>query len=180
MTIAHIVATAANGVIGNRGQIPWHLPADLRFFRQTTTGHVVLMGRRTYESIGFPLKARVNFIISRRKNFTVAGAFVFPSIEDALTAYTATYAAAGQSSLFIIGGATVYWATRHHVDTVYMTRLSREFVGDTYYPPLDRTRLCEVARDEHSAPFPFSFITYRRLPAQSSDSKTKLTVTAFS
>ena len=118
MAPAIIVAVSENGVIGIANTLPWHLPADLQYFKKVTSGHPILMGRNTYESIGRPLPNRENIVISRQPDFNPEGVRVFPSLEEAL-AYTATL----PLKTFIIGGDRVYQQTRHLADVLHLTRV---------------------------------------------------------
>lgn len=118
MAPALIVAVSDNGVIGIANTLPWHLPADLQYFKKVTSGHPILMGRNTYESIGRPLPNRENIVISRQADFKPDGVLVFPSLEKALD-YTATL----PLKTFIIGGDRVYQQTRHLADVLHLTRV---------------------------------------------------------
>jgi len=126
--IYHIVATAHNGVIGKDNRLPWHFSEDLRFFKKTTTGSTVIMGRKTYESIGKPLPNRTNFVLSRNPALTpVEGVRFFQTMEDAIRAVETENA-------FIIGGAEIYQRTIHQVDGIYLTRIDADYEGDAHYP----------------------------------------------
>lgn len=126
----HIVAIAKNRVIGKDNKLPWHFPADLKHFKKRTTGSTVIMGRKTYESIGKPLPNRENFVLSRglfqsdKENL-----HYFSSIEEALKKVKTENA-------FIIGGADLYHQTLEKVDGIYLTRINADFEGDTFYPEI--------------------------------------------
>ncbi len=126
-----IAAMANNRVIGKDNQMPWHLPADLKFFKNVTMGKPILMGRNTYESIGRPLPGRENIIISRNEDYKVDGASVFPSIEAALT-----YCRSNKShdEVMIIGGGAIYKQALPHADNLYLTYIDLDTDGDTFFP----------------------------------------------
>lgn len=120
-----IAAMARNRVIGAEGKIPWHLPEDLKFFKRTTLGHVILMGRKTYESLGRPLPGRENWVVSRTGDF--AGVKVFRDLSEI------TPPADGRE-LFVIGGAQIYAALLPQCDELYLTRVDQTVGGDAYFP----------------------------------------------
>lgn len=141
-----IVACAHHNVIGKSNDLPWYLPADLRRFKEITTDHTVIMGRKTYQSIldrlGKPLPNRRNIVITRDKNFKANGATVVHSIEEALSE-------AGKDDTFIIGGAEIYNQSLHLADRIYLTEVYAEIEGDTYFPQIDPDTWREVARESH-------------------------------
>jgi dihydrofolate reductase len=156
--LALIAAVARNGVIGGGNALPWRLPADLRRFRALTTGHAVIMGRRTWESIGRALPGRQNIVVTRQPGYVAAGALVKASLDDALQAATMPPPA------FCIGGGELYALALPRAATLHLTEIDREFDGDTRFPDFDRAKWREVARDEHLAPegFGYAFVTYER------------------
>lgn len=129
--ISLIVAMANNRVIGNAGTIPWHLPEELRWFRQQTMGHYLLMGRRTFESIGAPLSGRHTIVVSRNPDFRATRCRVAPDIDAALALVPAN------ARLFICGGAQIYRQTLPLADRLYLTLLDLEVEGDTCFPEFD-------------------------------------------
>lgn len=134
MIISAIVAMSENRVIGVNGDLPWHLPRDMKFFRQTTTGHHVIMGRTSFASMNYvPLKNRTNIILSRDPFFITSTAIVCHSIEEAL----AVAQEAGETEAFILGGGQVFEQSLPYVDKIYLTRVITELPGDTYFPELD-------------------------------------------
>ena len=155
--IALIAAVARNGVIGLRGRLPWRLPDDLKRFRALTTGHAVIMGRKTWDSIGRPLPNRRNIVVSRRGDFQAAGASVAASMEDAL-------ASAGPGPVFVIGGTEVFRTSLPHATGLILTRIHRDCEGDTYFPEFDAADWKETRREEHVSAngIPFAFIWYER------------------
>jgi len=132
MLVSAIVATDQNGLIGDQGKIPWHLPADLKYFKRTTLHHHLIMGRKTYASIGRPLPRRHNIILTRDPYFILSGAQVAHSIPEALSiAYEA-----GESEAFIAGGGEIYKQCMDLLDCVYLTRVHTKATGDTHFPDL--------------------------------------------
>lgn len=129
-SIVLIAAMAENRVIGRDGGLPWHLPADLRHFRQTTTGHTVIMGRRTWDECGRPLPDRRNIVVTRNPGFRAQGAEIAHSLDDALEM------AAKDGRVFVIGGATLYELALPIADRIELTLVHAEIEGDTRFPPL--------------------------------------------
>lgn len=153
-----VVARARNGTIGRDNALPWHLPEDLKHFRATTTGHAVVMGRRTYESIGRPLPNRRNLVISRTPGFAPEGVEVLPSLEAALAR------CAGLPEAFVIGGAQLYREALGRADRAIVTEIDADFDGDAHFDALDPVQWQAVARrDETGANgLPFAVVTYER------------------
>lgn len=145
MKISIVVAMSTNGVIGRDNQLPWHLPADLQHFKKTTMGKPILMGRKTYESIGRPLPGRTNIVITRDADYAAEGCVVVYSIEAALQA------AGEQDEIMIIGGAEFYRQILPLADTIYLTRIHEDFAGDTYFPELNPAEWHEVERTDWEA-----------------------------
>ncbi|MDQ3032921.1 MAG: type 3 dihydrofolate reductase [Myxococcota bacterium] len=161
MDVVLIAAVAKNGVIGREGTLPWRLPDDLAHFKQLTLGKPIVMGRKTYESIGRPLPKRTNIVLSRSAA-PIDGAIVVRSIEDAITAARETEV----SELCVIGGEAVYAAFLPRADRLELTEVDAEVEGDARFPDFDRAAwrvVCEAfheadARHEHA----FRFVTYVR------------------
>lgn len=151
-----------NGLIGAGGDLPWRLPEDLRHFRRKTVGKPILMGRRTFESIGRPLPKRDNLVLTRDASFAAEGVRRVGSFREARDAARA----AGARELVVIGGAEVYALALPRVDVIYLTRVHDVFEGDTYFPGIDFEDWEQVARERHPAdaehPFAYSFIELRR------------------
>ncbi|GAB3105555.1 dihydrofolate reductase [Aestuariicella hydrocarbonica] len=158
--LALIVAQASNRVIGRNNKMPWHLPEDLQYFKRVTLGKPIIMGRKTFESIGRPLPGRTNIVITRQPDWHAEGAVVVSSLEAAI--------ARGQQEstdeVMVIGGAQIYAASLPLVDRVYLTQVHRDYEGDARFPELgDGWR--EVAREDgHSerGDVAFSFLTFER------------------
>lgn len=164
MKLMHIVAVAENGVIGAGGALPWHIKQDLQFFKSTTMGHVLIMGRKTWDSIGRPLPGRKMIVITRQASFKPpAGVEVANSIEDAVTIAKSLEAAHGEE-VFVIGGGEIYEKTLPIVDKVYLTMIHKSYPGDTFYPfMLPLPGMKETKREDHfqNNP-PFSFLEFER------------------
>ena len=142
MKISLIVAMASNRAIGLNNQMPWHLSADLKKFKKITMGAPILMGRKTYESIGRPLPGRTNIIISRNPSHSQPGCLVFNDIDKAL-------ASCGDAEeVFVIGGSDFYKSMLPVADTLYLTQIHREFPGDTFFPEIDADQWIEVERED--------------------------------
>ncbi len=132
MKLYHIVAVARGGVIGKDGKLPWHFSADLKYFKKTTMGSTLLMGRKTFESIGQkPLPGRENFVLSRQKKMDRENLRFFDSLEKAL-------AEVKTEKAFIIGGGELFGETLSKIDGIFLTRIDADFKGDTFYPAIPR------------------------------------------
>lgn len=155
MTVTLIAAMAENRTIGDAGAIPWQLPDDLARFRAITMGHPVVMGRKTYESIGRPLPGRLNIVLSRGEEFRAEGVLVVASLAEALAH------AGGSGEVFVCGGGEIYREALPLADRVLLTVVHREFPGDVTFPELPAC-FVETAREEGVGEPPHSFITYER------------------
>lgn len=151
--VSHIVACSDNNIIGADGEIPWNIPDDLKRFKRLTSNHVVIMGRKTHESIGKPLPNRVNVVITRQAGYKSEGCLIATSIEDALKV-----SGVSDDEIFIIGGGEIYRQSMDLIDTIHMTRVWGKAEGDAEYPeiPSDFKVTCVEDMDG------FSYITYRR------------------
>lgn len=143
MKISLIAAMASNRVIGLNNQMPWHLSADLKQFKKITMGSPILMGRKTFESIGKPLPGRTNIVISRNLDFQASGCVLVNSTEAALDIACKT-----ADTLFVIGGAELYARLLPLTDTLYLTLINKAFIGDTFFPELDSAKWYEVGRED--------------------------------
>ena len=160
-----VVAAADNGVIGRDGDLPWKLPADLAHFRRTTLGHTILMGRKTWQSLGRSLPQRQNWVITRDARFDAPGARVFASLDHAL----ATARAEQLGRLMVIGGAQIYAQTLVLAQVLHLTRVHAEVAGDTRLPEFDAGDFVEESHERHPADerneHAYSFIRLRRRAA---------------
>lgn len=145
MTVSLVVAAAKNNVIGRGGELPWHLPDDLRHFKRLTTGKPIIMGRRTFESIGRPLPDRRNIIMTRDPDYAAAGCDVVSSVNDALDL------AGDGTEVMVIGGGLVYRDFLPRADRIYLTRVQAEIEGDTHFPEIDASEWQLVSSEHHAA-----------------------------
>ncbi|MCJ8164908.1 dihydrofolate reductase [Pontibacter sp. E15-1] len=159
--IAIVVAAAENNVIGKDNGLIWHLPADLRHFKQITMGHPMVMGRKTYESIGQPLPGRTSIIVTSQPDFAAEGCLVAHSLQEGLT-----QAKQLDEEVCIIGGGEIFRQALPLTDTIYLTRVHHTFEGDVFFPELDEA-VWETVEEEHHAPddknkFSYTFLKLRR------------------
>lgn len=157
-----IVAKASNNVIGDKNNLIWHLPNDLKHFKNLTTNHPIVMGRKTYESLGRPLPNRTNIIITRDKNFYDEKVEITYSLEQALAK-----AKEINEDVFVIGGGEIYKQAMEFADMVYITEVHHEFDGDTYFPEIDEEVFEETQREnflkDGKHAYAYSFVTYQRI-----------------
>jgi dihydrofolate reductase len=158
MTVTIVAAVARNGVIGVGGGLPWHLPDDLRRFKELTVGHVLVMGRRTYESIGHPLPRRTTVVVTRRHSWSAGSELVVVahSVDEALDR-----AAKLDDEVFVVGGAVVYAEALPRVDRLELTLVDAEPDGDTFFPTVDWSEWREVRREPGDG---VEYVTYERVP----------------
>lgn len=147
MRISAIAAMSKNRVIGKDNQIPWHLPADMKFFQRTTLGHHVIMGRKNYESMGVPLARRTNIVITRNPFFISSGCIVVHTLEEALARVHAT----DEEEAFIIGGGEIYRLAMDFLDRIYLTTIDLVVDGDVFFPEFDLNSW-HITSEEHFAP----------------------------
>ena len=163
MTISIIVAVAQDGVIGRNNKLIWRLPDDLKRFKALTTGHCVVMGRKTYESIGRPLPQRTNIVVSRNVAFVAEGCTVVQDLEGALACARAT----ADEEVFVIGGGQIYQMTLALAQKMYVTEVKAAFEGDAFFPKIDLELWHETSRQAHATDdkhaVAFDFVTYERL-----------------
>lgn len=160
MRVSLICAASENGVIGQKNQLPWKLPADLARFKKLTLNHTVLMGRKTFQSIGKALPERRNVVITRQKEFQAPGCLVAGSVEEVLQLCQ------NQEEVFVIGGASIYEQALPHAHKIYLTRIHQSFPGDTFLFTIDPNIWKETSREDCEPdgqnPYPYSFLTYER------------------
>ena len=157
MKINLIAAMSTNRVIGKDNRLPWHLPDDLKHLRQLTMGHPVIMGRKTYESVGHPLPGRQNIIVTRQIGYTVEGATVRGSLEDALALLCDC-----NDEVFVLGGEQVYRHAMSRADRIYLTVIHEQIEGDAYFPLIPEDQFVEIDRQNFYASKRFSFLIYDR------------------
>ena len=155
-----VVARARNGVIGRASQLPWHLPEDLKYFKRLTMGLPILMGRRTWDSIGRPLPGRQNLVLTRQGGFAPVGASVVHGLDEAIAA------AGAVAAIRVIGGAEIFRLCLARASLIYLTEVEADLEGDVYFPPLAPGDWQELAREAHPRDarnaYPYSFVTLAR------------------
>ena len=151
-----IVAIASNNVIGRDGKLPWHLPSDLRHFKATTMGYPLIMGRKTFDSVGRPLPGRDNIVLSRDHSLAIEGCLVMHSLQEALDYCS------DQEKIFIIGGGDIFNLALPLTDTIIVTALEREVEGDVYFEPIDPSQFKIVAQQHCAEEEPYQIIRYER------------------
>lgn len=170
MTVSLIAAVAQNGIIGRndasgKPDLPWHLPDDFQFFRNTTSGHPIIMGRKSLDALGKPLPKRTNIVVTRNRDFQMPGVTVVHTLADALAEARKTE----DSEIFVIGGAEVYAMALPVANRLYLTEIQRAYEGDTQFPIFDKTEWQEVSRRHHPADerheTAFDFVVYERATA---------------
>jgi len=157
-----MAAKAKNNVIGKDNDLIWHLPADLKFFKQTTKGHTLIMGRKTFESLANPLPHRDSWIVTRNRDYSADGITTFLSIKSAIRAAEQK----GLETVFILGGGEIYRQSMDLADKLIITEVHENFEGDTFFPEIDQSIWKEVSREEHKADeknkYDFAFVEYLR------------------
>ena len=161
MRLSIVVAMDNNGLIGKDNQLPWHLPADLAYFKKITTGKSILMGRKTYDSIGRPLPNRRNIVITRNTKILIPECEVVSSIDEALLLTQ------NEEEVMVIGGASLCEQLLPKVNRLYITKIDAEFEGDIYFPKYDAARWRQVSSESHpkdiSNIYPYQFIVLERI-----------------
>lgn len=155
--VSLIAAVASNGAIGKDGALPWRLPEDLRRFKETTLGHAVVMGRKTFESIGKPLPGRRNIVVSRQPDYSSPGIEVATGVEEALRLVS------DDTEVFVIGGSEIYRQTLAFADRLHLTLVHHPVEGDAFFPEWSPAGFREISREERAEPFPFSFLLLERV-----------------
>jgi dihydrofolate reductase len=165
MNISIIVAVGSNRAIGKNNSLIWHLPADMKFFKEKTTGHCIITGRKNYESIPEkfrPLPNRTNIIVTRQANYNAPGAIITSSLQEAIEKAKQI----SDQEIFIIGGGDIFRQSLHLTDTIYLTEIDQAFDADVFFPELDAHDWQEVERvkgkQDEKNNYPFSFVTYKR------------------
>ncbi len=158
-TISIIVATAKNGVIGVNNTLPWHLPEDLKRFRALTTGHHIVMGRKTYDSLGRLLPNRTTVIVTRNADYKVESALIANSLSDAIKK------CGDDDEIFLIGGAELYKDALKVANKLYMTKIDLSVEGDAFFPELDSANWQETSREAFTSAqgLDFTYVTYNKV-----------------
>lgn len=161
MKISLIVAVSPDGVIGKNGKMPWHLPADLQYFKSITMGKPIVMGRKTWESLGRPLPGRKNIVLTRDENFSAEGCTVIHGLDEL------AQAVGGADEVMIIGGAELYRQMLPRAEHIYMTRVACDVEGDTWFPEFNKaewkTGFIEAHDADEKNPCAYTFIRYDRI-----------------
>lgn len=163
MILSHIAAMGANRVIGNQGALPWNLPEDMKYFMEKTRGHIIIMGRKTFETLEKPLPKRLTIIVTRQTEYDGKGCIVVRDVAAAV-AEAKKHLSSWHEEVFICGGGEIYRESLdlNLVDRIYLTHINREFPGDAFYPEFDHRKFREVSRTDRSQPLPFSFLIFER------------------
>ena len=164
--LAMMAAKAANNVIGRNNALPWYLPNDLKYFKQVTFGKPVIMGRKTWDSLGKPLPGRTNIVITRQPDFQAEGAKVVATLDEAVTMAENVAFIEGQDEAVVMGGAEIYALALPKADRLYLTEVHAEVEGDTWFPEYDTSEWKEIGREDFPAegpnPYDYSFVVYER------------------
>ena len=170
MILTLIAAVSDNGVIGAKGRLPWHVPADLKRFKDLTMGHSLILGRKTFESIGTLLPGRRIIVVSRRQDYAPEGVIVRPSLEEALLQCPE------EDKVFIGGGAEIYALALPLADEMFLTFVHCYVDGDAFFPPVDESRWRKLSVESHASDeansYAYSFVHYQRIADPSSRGKT--------
>ena len=162
MIVSILVAAANHHVIGKHNQLLWKMPADMKYFKTLTTGHHVLMGRKTFESIGKPLPDRTNQVLTRNADLTIEGCTTIQTAEEGISIAKDS----NENELFVIGGAQIYRSTMHLCQRIYFTKIYADFAGDAYFPEIDANIWRETSKEFHKAdeknPYDYEFIIFER------------------
>lgn len=162
--LSAIAAMDENRTIGYKNRLPWHLPADLKHFKMLTSHHPILMGRKTFESIGKPLPNRTNIILTRDNQYHAPDCIVVTALDQALEAAQQTQT----DEIFIIGGAEIYQQLLPHIQRLYLTIVHHSFTGDAFFPELNPHHWQEISREKHLSDeqnnYDYTFLTLKRLP----------------
>lgn len=157
MELILISAMAKNKIIGKDNKIPWQIPEEMRHFKETTMGHAVIMGRKTFESIGTPLPGRLNIVLSTNKSLHCPGFTLAATLKEGIDCCQ------GHSKIFITGGKTLYEHSMHLVNTILLSVLDQEYEGDTVFPHIPEEQFKEVSRKRLGQSDPFTLFTYHRI-----------------
>ena len=166
MKLALIWAMSNNRTIGRNNALPWHLPEDMKYFKRVTMGKPIIMGRKTWKSIGRPLPGRTNVVITRDKNFHADGVKIVHTLDEAVALSEKICLIDGAEEAVVIGGAEIYALSLPRADRLYMTQVHAEVDGDAHFPEFNLSEWHELTRDNHNSseknPYPYSFIILER------------------
>ena len=163
MILSAIAAMASNRVIGRDNQLPWNIPADMKFFMEKTKGHCLIMGRKTFESLpnGKPLPKRLSVVVTRKEDYQPEGVAVCQSIDEAIE-FCKSKIGEWPEEVFICGGGEIYKQTIDRVDRIYLTEIEKPYEGDAKFPEFDRNKFELTWCEEHNEPEPFKFQLFER------------------
>lgn len=162
MIVSAIAAMASNRVIGREGGLPWRLPEDFKYFKDKTMGHMMVMGRKTFESLGKPLAGRLHVVITRQADYRAPGAHVFGDLSQALQ-FCRSMTGEWGDEVFIVGGGEIYREALPQTTRIYLTEIKAEFPGDARFPEFDQNTFQEVSRRAVSTDsVPYDFVVYER------------------
>ena len=163
LVYSHICAATENNIIGLQGDLPWDIPEDLKYFKEKTLGKVLIMGRKTFESLGQALPKRLNIVISRNKNFAVPkNVLLCSSLDSAYQLCEEKNMEIYDPEIFIIGGGEIYRQSLSKVTFIYLTRIHRSYEGDACYPEIPMDQFQEIDRKDRDGNPSYSFLTYKR------------------
>ncbi len=156
ITISAIVAMGKNRAIGKDNKLLWHIPEEFKHFKATTMGKPIIMGRKTYESLGKPLPGRANIVVSRTPDKVEGNVFAVETLDQAISHATMIALEAGQEEIFVIGGAQLYDAAMPFLDRLYLTMIDQDYDADTFFPDVDQTQWTETSSTKHPGPPPYT------------------------
>lgn len=162
MRVSMIVAASENNVIGKGNDLVWHMPSDFKYFKSKTKDHIIIMGRKTFESLGKPLKYRTNIVLSRNEDYKAEGTVQFKELQTALDWAKEQ----DDEEVFIIGGANIYRQSMELADRIYLTRIHGEFEGDAFFPELDedwKLTSEESHQKDEKNPFDYTFLVFDKI-----------------
>ncbi len=159
MKISIIVAMTEKRVIGVNNRLPWHIPEDFRWFKRNTIGHPIIMGRKTFESIGKPLPGRKNYVITRQMDYRAPGAVACHSLEEAIEKSRGLT----ENEIFIIGGESIFKDALKLTNRIYLTLIHKEYRGDSYFPEIAVNNFKTIFKEKHKGPIDFTFLIMERV-----------------
>jgi len=164
MLISHIVAMTKNKLIGKANKLPWHLPADMEYFKEKTIGHVVIMGRKNYEAEGKPLSQRTNIIVTSKANYHAPNCIIVNNMEEAIN----KAGSIEKDEIFIVGGGEIYKQTMNIINKLYLTVIDLEMDGDVFYPDIDLNSWKMISKNKYQKdkenPYDHTYFVYERKP----------------
>ena len=164
ITLSHIAAVSQNHVIGTGNDLPWSIPEDLKYYKEKTKGKIIIMGRKTFDSLGKPLPNRLNIVVTRCTDYQPKGTIVFNSVMQAINySQQKDMIKKYGKEVFIIGGGEIFKQTLDMVDRLYITRIYKDYEGDSFYPEIPEDQFKEVKNTKRTEPVPFAFLVFDRI-----------------